>query len=201
MLKQRSLFSMVAIVAALVLIAAACASESDSRPPTGETPVIDNTEGLPPVDPSAEPPLSAGACVEDEPDCQDTLVVPPEAQDLPEPSNDDPAPQTAGDVASSGMTVNGGLTISEALATEATGIIAVQGHLFAFDNGLQLCESLVGLGERYGCDGAHISVTNLDPTQVPDIIPFEGTIYTEDPITLFGELIDGALSVDPLVGG
>ena len=99
------------------------------------------------------------------------------------------------------MTIDGGLTIAEALATDATGIIAVRGHLFDDGTGFQLCESLIGLGERYGCDGDHIAVTNIDIEAVPDIVFFEGTTYTEDEITLFGELTDDTLVVDPLVTG
>lgn len=200
MVKQQRLISMVAIVVALVLIAASCGSDSDSGLTTSDAPVVDDTEVVPPVDPSAEPPAVAEACAIEEPECEDTLDVDPDAQDLPEPS-DDPNPVPAGDPASSGVTGNGGLTIPEALATDATGIIAVRGHLFDAGDGLQLCESLVGLGERYGCDGAHISVAKLDPTQVPDIIFFEGTTYTEEQVTLFGALIEGTLVVDPLVTG
>jgi len=200
MMKQQRLISIVAIVVALVLTTASCGSGSDSGLTTSNAPVVGDAEVLPPVDPSAEPPALAGACVVDEPECEDTLDVDPDAQDLPEPS-DDPNPEAAGDAASSAVTGDGGLTISEALATDATGIIAVRGHLFDGGDGLQLCESLIGLGERYGCDGAHISVAKLDPTRVPDIVFFEGTTYTEGQITLFGELIDGTLVVDPLVAG
>ena len=87
------------------------------------------------------------------------------------------------------------------MTANTTGIIAIHGHLFDDSSGLQLCESLIGLGERYGCDGEHIAVTNLDPTEVPDVVFFEGTTYTEDEITLFGELTEGTLTVDRLVSG
>ena len=101
-----------------------------------------------------------------------------------------------------GMPIDGGLTVSEALATEATGTLAVKGHLFDDGTGPQLCEGLVGLGEQYGCDGEHIALTNLDLATIGDALVFhEGLTYTEDAVTLFGELVDGSFIVDSLVTG
>ena len=99
-----------------------------------------------------------------------------------------------------GSAIKAGLI--EALATDATGILAVKGHFFDDGTGPRLCEGLVGLGERYGCDGQHISVTNLDSDTLGTSVVFhDGLTYTEDLLTLFGELVDGSLIVDNLVAG
>lgn len=199
-MKQRHLPLLIAALTIIVLVAAACGSDNDAGSSTGEVPQVDDSDGgLPLADADADTPAVSGVCAPDEPDCEDTLVDDPEPQDLPEPSNDDA--DTADGGATSGMTVDGGLTISEALTDNPTGIIAIRGHLFDDSSGLQLCEGLIGLGERYGCDGEHIAITNLDPTEVPDIVFLEGTTYTEDEITLFGQLNEGTLTVDPLVSG
>jgi hypothetical protein len=202
MLKQRHFPLLITALTVFVLVAAACGSDSDVGSTTGEVPQVDDSDGgLPLADADVDTPAVSGLCAPGEPDCEDTLADDPEPQDLPQPSDDDVDTDTADGGVSSGMTVDGGRTISEALTTNATGVIAIRGHLFDDSSGLQLCESLVGLGERYDCDGEHIAVTNLDPTEVPDIVFFEGTTYTEDEITLFGELNEGTLTVDPLVSG
>jgi hypothetical protein len=202
MSNQRSSLLLVVIVTALVLVAAACGSGSDVGPTSSEVPPLDDTEVLPPVDDgSVETPVASGACLPGEPECEDTLVGDPEVNDLPDVSD---AESSSGSVAAdtvTAMTVNGGLTISEALSTDAAGILAVRGHLFDEGAGLRLCESLVGVGERYGCEGDHLPVTNVDLDAIAEITFFEGATYTEDEITLFGELIDGSLVVDPLVAG
>jgi hypothetical protein len=197
MLKQRYFALLIAALAAFVLVAAACGSDSNAGTNTGEVPQVDDSDGgLPLADSDSDATAVTGLCAPGEPDCEDTLVDDPQPQDPPDPSgaDDDSA-------SSSGMTVNGGLTISEALTSNVTGIIAIRGHLFEDGNGVQLCESLAGLGEQYGCEGENIVVANLDLTQFSNIVFFEGTTYTEDEITLFGELKEGTLTVDPLRSG
>ena len=83
--------------------------------------------------------VSAG-CAEGESICDDPPVLPTEGTDLPSVADGEPIegppsidPQPEPDPAqsvSSGMPANGGITVSAALATEATGILAVQGHLY-----------------------------------------------------------------------
>lgn len=190
-MKKHHFYSLIAVIAALALTAAACGSDADtSSTNTDDTSSIDVGENLPLADDTTNAPLTEGACLPDEPDCEDTIVIDPE--DVTDLSD------TTGEATSSGMTVEGGLSITEALASPVEGIIAVRGHLF--DKGSpMLCEELVGGGEGYGCEGERISVSNVDLESFPNIVFFEGTAYTEDEITLFGELIDGTLTVDELV--
>ena len=202
MLNKRHFGLLLLALAAFIFVAASCGSDDDAAVVTGDAPQIGDVEdGLPLADADSDAPVVSGACVPDEPECEDTLVEDPVVQDLPDTTDDDVGSEVTGDVASLGMTVDGGLTISEALVTDAAGIIAVHGHLFDDGTGLQLCDGLIGLGEKYGCDGESFAVSNLDPAQVPDIVYLEGTTYTESEITLFGTLNEGTFTVDPLVAG
>ena len=197
MLNQRWALRL-ATLAALALTAAACGSSSNAD----DTTTADDTEGSPlaGADEAGDTPAVAGVCAPGHPDCEDTLVVAPDVSDLPSTGDEGPVPGATDAVRSSGTTIDGGLTISEALATDATGILAVKGHFFDDGTGPRLCEGLVGLGERYGCDGQHISVTNLDSDTLGTSVVFhDGLTYTEDLLTLFGELVDGSLIVDNLV--
>ena len=114
-------------------------------------------------------------------------------------------PQTSDGVvdSSSGMTVEGGLSVSEALdsdATGVTGVLAVKGHLYDEGMGAALCETLTGGGERYTCGGPLLPVEGLDLESIRDaVIIHDGLTYTEEEITVLGEIVDGSLVVDPTV--
>lgn len=197
MLKQRHLLTLAALVGALGLVAGACGSDGEPGLSTGDVATIEDSDGLPLADDTGDTPVVSGMCAPGEPDCEDTLVKDTGVQDLPDPSGRD---EHAGDPpVSSGMTIDGGMTVSEAVATGATGVLAVKGQLFDDGTGLQLCEGLVGLGERYGCDGKHIWVINVDLETVgASVVYHDGIVYTEEVVTLLGELVDGSLIVDNL---
>jgi len=81
------------------------------------------------------------------------------------------------------MVVDGGLSVEAALGSDATGVVAVRGHLFDDGTGLRLCEGLVSLGERFDYFGERIEVNNLDVETVPDVVFLEGTTFTDDETT------------------
>jgi hypothetical protein len=202
MSSRRHIVILLAVFTAVFLIMGACGAEADLEPTTAEVPTIDDPKGLPLADAGADVPIAVGLCAPGEPECVDTIVTDLDVQDLPDASDRSAPKQDEVDATvSSGMAVEGGLSISEALSSEATGVIAVRGHLFDDGNGLRFCEGLVGLGERYGCDGEVMAINGFDPTQVPEVVFFEGTTYTEVEITLFGEIVDGAFAVNDLVTG
>ena len=111
-------------------------------------------------------------------------------------------------VASGGQTVNGGLTVRQALETDATGVLAVQGNLFDDGTGIRLCEVLA---ESFPpqCGDPSLLVEGFDFDRIielPDdelirVQQAEGVTWTDGYITLFGELVDSTLVVDPLVAG
>ena len=104
---------------------------------------------------------------------------------------------------SSGMIVDGGLSVSEALdsaAADVMGVLAVKGHLYDEGEGAALCETLTGGGERYTCSGRLLPVEGLDLEPIRDsVIIHDGLTYTEEEITVLGEIVDGILVVDPTV--
>ncbi|MFT7600110.1 MAG: hypothetical protein ACI8TP_003050 [Acidimicrobiales bacterium] len=162
----------VLLMGAITLAVAACGSKAtdttdanldEAVPVGGELPLADAADDSGAV-------VSAG-CAEGEPLCDDTAVVPNEGTDLPPVADGDPIdapPPIAqpepdpGQSVSSGMPANGGITVSAALATETTGVLAVQGHLYDDGSGPRLCEGLQGGGERYVCGGANVQVKDLD---------------------------------------
>ena len=162
------------LFASLALIATACGGSEDDAAAL-------------PVNDGADQPAIDAACLVGEPECNDTPGGEP--QDLP-PPGDDPA-------TSDGLVVDGGLTVTEALRTDATGIIAVQGFVVATSEDVKLCEALA---ESFPpqCGGASIVLEGLDQID-PDELSTEGNVsWTDSAVTVLGELIDGALVADPL---
>jgi hypothetical protein len=159
------------LVVAIALMAAACGTNDDSS----ELPINPN--------PDDTPVAVAGACVEEEPDCNDTAVITEEPVDLP------------GD--SGGMLVDGGLSVSEALVTDATGTIAVKGFLVADDRGARLCE-LLAESMPPQCGGASIEVSGYEGTLSAPIQNAQGVSWTDDVVSVLGEIVEGVLVVDAL---
>jgi len=191
---KRSLrLSLLALLAVLALVAAACGAEDDaaaSQAPVGGS---DEPAVLPPnPNPDATPPDATGACFEDEPDCQDTPGPGEVPSDLP-PPDDGGTPLT-----STGMLVDGGLTVTDALAGDATGVIAVKGFLVVNEGGARLCEALA---ESYPpqCGGSAIAITDYEETLSVPLTSAQGVSWTDDYVSFLGEIVDGVLVVDPTV--
>lgn len=164
---------LVLLIATLALIAAACGAEEDSA-----------GNGFPPDDPAV-----SGACLAGAPDCNDTM-------DPGETPDDTPPP---GDT-SSGVVVDGGLTISEAKTTEAQGVLAVKGFLVIDDTrGVRLCELLA---ESFPpqCGGEALSVQGLDESE-SNLQEAQGVRWTDDWVTLFGEMNGDTLVISEGVTG
>ena len=184
------------LVAVVAIVAAACGDDDDPAASPSPTTAVsaEDPASLPP-NPNEDPaPSIAGACLAGEPDCQDNPAL-GDPQDLPDLPED---PGTGETVEPSGMLVGGGLTVSEALATDATGIIAVQGFLFVVGGEARLCELLA---ESFPpqCGGADIPVTNYEEVLGTPIQEAQGVTWTDEVVTFLGEIVDGTLVVDPLV--
>lgn len=182
-----------AVLAATVLVVSACGSSGDE---------VDTTDS------SGDTPVVAGVCKEGEPDCGDTGFL-----DAPPPSDVDvgdvgdvDAPDPA--VVADGMTVGGGLSVDQALGTEAAGVVAVSGYLFDDGSGLRLCSALA---ESFPpqCGGSSLTVEGFDFDRMIELPEYElvqvehsgGVTWTNAQVALFGEVVDGSLVVGGLDAG
>ena len=160
---------------AVILVASSCAvSEERSGP---------GADGIPAV---------VFVCADDQLDCQEAITT----GDIPTGGDDPVAPTTGpGDgAASSGMTVDDGLSVSEAIAYEGSQPIAVHGYVVRTPESAQLCEALA---ESYPpqCGGANLILVNPAATDglplledgavqwLPDIVVLIGTV-TETELTI-----------------
>ena len=176
---MKGIRSLLALLA-LALVVAACGGSSGSR-----------VETLPPV---GDPLVSSG-CEEGVPDCDDMIDA-----DEPLFIGDEPNDGVPPGQATTGFPVLGGLTVGDALSTDATGVLAIQGFVVADADGARLCD-LLAESLPPQCGGDHVGLSGLDgidPTLLKDA---QGVQWTDLPITLFGEIIDGTFVVDPLVSG
>ena len=190
--------SALAALTVVTLLSAACGSSDPDSDSGGEE--LPASEELPiNTDVDADAPGTASACLPGEPQCEDNPTLPDVGQDLP--SLDEEPEGLEGEV-STGMPIEGGLTVGDALATDATGVLAVSGFGFDDANGVRLCESLAPGGERFDCGGASVVVENLDLIETgADIVIHDGLTYTQDEIVLFGEMINGVLVLRETVSG
>ena len=136
---------------------------------TADLPIDDNPDvGAP----------SAGACLVGEEDCNDTPGGEPQVL---------PPPASQGDPIVT-------LTVAEAAA--ASGQVAVNGFLVDVAGESRLCEVLA---ESFPpqCGGASITMTSLHQID-PDDLKTEGDVtWTDFPVTILGEMVDGTLVVAP----
>lgn len=154
------------------LLAAACAGNTEGGDPAA----------LPPN--AGDTPAAAGACLEGEPDCNDT-------GDMAAPG----LPDSGGPVQDLPTT---GLSVSEALASTVTDRIAVRGFLVVDDDGARLCDALA---ESYPpqCGGDSVPVVEYEEMVDVPLMEAQGVSWTDTVVTFCGELIDGVFSVDPTV--
>ena len=94
------------------------------------------------------------------------------------------------------MLVDGGLTVAEALTTDAVGIIAVTGFIVVNDSGAHLCELLAESLPPL-CGGAAIEVADLSTIDPDSLSEAQGVTWTDQPVTILGEIVDGTLVPDP----
>ena len=156
------------LVTALVLLAAACGGGSET------------TDELPVNDGNGDNAAISGACLEDEPDCNDTPDGEP--TDLPQAGGGDELIPS---------------TIQAVSAAGTAGPVAVAGFIVAVGDDLKLCEALA---ESFPpqCGGSSIPITSLEQVD-PDDLQSEGDVtWTDYAVTLFGEMVDGTLVITPI---
>ncbi len=169
------------ILSAFALVIAACGGTSDEQ----------SVEILPPVG----DPLVSSQCAEDVPDCDDTLVADEPLFIGDEPRDGVPPGQTSG-----GFLVGDGLTVGEALRTDATGVLAVNAFVFADAAGPRLC-GLLAESFPPQCGGETVGLSNLEGVDPSLLTESQGVRWTDLPITLFGEIVDGTFIIEPMTAG
>ena len=161
---------------AVILVASSCAvSEERSGP---------GADGIPDV---------VLVCTDDEPDCQDTIAT----GDLPTGGDDPVAPTTGpGDgAASSGMIVDDGLSVSEAIAYEGSAPVAVHGYVVRTSTTAQLCEALA---ESFPpqCGGASLNLVNADSIDDVPLLEEGDVQWSPDIVILIGTVTGTELTID-----
>ncbi len=151
-------------------------------------------------DPGDEAPPAVGACAEENPDCVDVGVDDGTARCAEGAVDCDDTPGEGGEGVTSGaLSPGGGLTVSEALATDATGVLAVKGFLIADATGVHLCEALAESVPPQ-CGGASVEVSGL--TALDELTTSEGdTRWSDSEVVVFGEIADGVLVIDATATG
>ena len=183
--------SLLLMFAILALVAAACGTSDEQPAPTVPVGASDEPSALPPNPNPDDTPAVAGACVEGEPDCNDTLAIGDEPQDLPPPGDD---------VSPSGMLVDGGLSVSDAVKVSRAGPIAVKGFLFIDDEGARLCEVLA---ESFPpqCGGVFVSIEGFEEVLDAPLSDSQGISWTDQHVSFLGEFVNGTFVVDATIAG
>jgi len=161
-------------IAAVALATSACAVSSETSDPDAGLPVV------------------SVVCAPEFSDCDDTVVI--DGDDLF--PNDEPQDGVAPSAGASGMLVGGGLTVAEALATDASGILAVQGFYVDDSSGPRLCEALA---ESFPpqCGGANVGLGDLSGIDLGELQSNGDVTWSDDAVVVIGELIDGVLVPTP----
>ena len=194
-MKKPVRLTLIAMFTVLALVAAACGS--DDEPGAPQAPVgSEEPAVLPPNSNPGDTPGVADTCLVGEPDCNDTRLdddgLDDEPQDLPPPSDtpDEPSP--------TGVLVDGGLSVADALATDASGVIAITGSLVVDDQGARLCDLLLESFPAQ-CGGASMPVTGYEEVLSVPLTSTQGISWTDQAVSFLGEIVDGTLVVDPTV--
>lgn len=183
--------SLLLLFAILALLAAACGTSEEQPAPTAPIAAADDPSALP-INPNPDDtPATAGACLEGEPDCNDTVAIGDEPQDLPPPGDD---------ISPSGMLVDGGLTIADAVKVSRAGPIAVKGFLLIDDDGARLCE-LLAESLPPQCGGVFVPIEGFEEIVDAPLSESQGISWTDQYVSFLGEFVNGTFVVNATVSG
>jgi hypothetical protein len=170
---------LLALAAVVALVALSCGDTIAPEVPTDTPPATTSPDGAPPA---------AGACLEGATDCQDIPGL-----DSAPPLDEDPLDDGFAD--SPAVVIDGALTVAEALATDAVGVIAVRGFVVADENGIRLCDALA---ESFPpqCGEASVELADLSGVDPDELTTAQGVTWTDQPVTILGELRSGVLVPD-----
>lgn len=165
-------FSFLVTMVAVVAIAAAGCSTTDNAE-------LDPANGA----------LVAPQCAEDAPDCSDTAAIDADGTGgtLPLAPPTDLSP-------GSGLVVEGGISVGEALAFDGSEVVAVGGFVVSVDGEARMC-SLLAESFPPQCGGESLIIAN--PEALVDLpLVEEGAVQWSDAtVVLLGSIDDGVLTV------
>lgn len=170
------------LATAVVLVVAACGGGTDADQP--------EDSGLP-LNPAA-------ACIETQPDCEDTLIdgEPLFVGDEPDAGQS----PTSGDdgiiIGGGALAPGGGLSVADALDTDAVGVLAVQGFVVGDATSVYLCDALAESSPPQ-CGGASLELAGIDMIDPDELTEAQGVLWSDQPVTLFGEFVDGVFTATP----
>lgn len=106
-----------------------------------------------------------------------------------------------GDSSVSGLPIpGGGLSVGEAIAYSGTQVVAVFGFLIADDSEARLCERVMeSLPPQ--CGEPSVRITNPDAFPNETVKSAQGVRWTDQPVTVFGHIVDGELTISTNVNG
>ena len=92
--------------------------------------------------------------------------------------------------------IGGTVGVAAFLTLASGGVIAVQGSLFDDGTGARLCEALA---ESYPprCGGDSIPISGYEESITVPLSAAQGVTWTDQLVSLLGEIIDGTLVVSP----
>ncbi len=153
------------LVVAMGMVTAACAATQDDGAVTGD-----------------ESPGIAATCPEGTVDCNDT------------PMGDAEPPGPPGGDGQSGMLVDGGLSVADAIAYKGDEAVAVQGFVVIQEGVARLCDALA---ESFPPQCGQAGIVIVNPQDLPDTdLVEEGTTqWSDDVVSVLGYIEDGELTV------
>ncbi|MDH3754323.1 MAG: hypothetical protein OEU32_10675 [Acidimicrobiia bacterium] len=184
---------LLALAVVVVLLATACGSSDDSSTDTAaggdDAAVADPTAG--PGD-AAEPDP-----VDDTPEPEPIEPDPEPVDDTPMPVEPDPDDEAGGDI-DEGPQPGDGIGVAELLERSIAGPVTVEGFLIVSDGVPRLCAAIA---ESFPpqCGGPSAILEELDLDAVDDLRTEGAVSWTDQPLTMIGELVSGVIVVVELI--
>lgn len=128
--------------------------------------------------PTDTAPPAAGACLAGDPNCQDTVTPLPGE----EPTTDEPP---------------GFLLVSDVVGVDIDGGFALRGYYFDTPEGTFICD-LIAESFPPQCGGDRLPLDNSAGEDLGPLQTEQGITWSNDQITVIGEIIDGVFVITPM---
>jgi hypothetical protein len=171
---MRTPLRLTAVATALLLVLAACGGADD------------DSAQLPPNDAGDDGVAIAGACIEDEPDCQDTIALPGADEPIDLPVSGEPDG-------------GGGRSVGEATSSDIDGPFAIRAFYLQDAGGAWLCDALA---ESFPpqCGGDRVAFDNSAGVDLGPLQQEQATTWSDDVVVVVGEMVDGVFVATSMSG-